>query len=213
MRGVQRNVDGGVRRPSTVVAGPGPRLPLPPPPVCPPDADAADRKGDGAARSGWPRWPSGPRERVWERQGLVPLHLTDAPEPRNLHSTSSQAPPSAHPFPTPQHTPVTEKFPMTPSHADSVLQLALGAERESLGEKGEETRPGLGPLHLAAVKESLEGSGTEIFEVVLPDGEEYKTMDVLMTVPALSTYSVNKTKLHHDHLLEEQLEVSSDNMV
>lgn len=44
------------------------------------------------------------------------------------------------------------------------------------------TNTKVGPLHLAAVKESLEGSGTEIFEVVLPDGEEYKTMDVLMKI-------------------------------
>ena len=44
------------------------------------------------------------------------------------------------------------------------------------------TNTKVGPLHLAAVKDSLEGIDTEIFEVVLPDGEEYKTMDVLMMI-------------------------------
>ena len=44
------------------------------------------------------------------------------------------------------------------------------------------TNTRVGPLHLATVRDSLEGTNTEIFEIVLPDGEEYKTMDVLMMI-------------------------------
>ena len=44
------------------------------------------------------------------------------------------------------------------------------------------TNTKVGPLYLAAVKESLENSGSEVFEVILPDGEEFKTMDVLMKI-------------------------------
>jgi len=44
------------------------------------------------------------------------------------------------------------------------------------------TNTKVAPLYLAAVRQSLEGSGTEVFEVILPDGEEFKTMDVLMKI-------------------------------
>lgn len=44
------------------------------------------------------------------------------------------------------------------------------------------TNTRVAPLYLAAVKESLENSGSEVFDVILPDGEEFKTMDVLMKV-------------------------------
>ena len=44
------------------------------------------------------------------------------------------------------------------------------------------TNDRVAPLHLASVRASLVGSGTEIFEVILPDGEEHKNIDVLMKV-------------------------------
>ena len=44
------------------------------------------------------------------------------------------------------------------------------------------TNTKVGPLYLAKVRDSLEGSDTEVFEIVLPDGEEYKTMEVLMMI-------------------------------
>lgn len=44
------------------------------------------------------------------------------------------------------------------------------------------TNTKVGPLYLAAVRASLAATGTEVFEVILPDGEEYKTMDVLMRI-------------------------------
>jgi 3-dehydroquinate synthase len=40
----------------------------------------------------------------------------------------------------------------------------------------------VGPLYLSIVKKSLEATGVEVFEVILPDGEEYKTMGYLMTI-------------------------------
>lgn len=44
------------------------------------------------------------------------------------------------------------------------------------------TNTKVGPLYSATVKEALEAAGVEVFEVVLPDGEEHKNMDVLMTI-------------------------------
>lgn len=40
----------------------------------------------------------------------------------------------------------------------------------------------VGPLYSKIVRESLESAGIEVFEVVLPDGEEYKTMEYLMKI-------------------------------
>lgn len=40
----------------------------------------------------------------------------------------------------------------------------------------------VGPLYSKYVRQSLESAGVEVFEVVLPDGESYKTMDVLMQI-------------------------------
>jgi 3-dehydroquinate synthase len=40
----------------------------------------------------------------------------------------------------------------------------------------------VGPLYSKIVRSSLESAGVEIFEVVLPDGEEYKTMEYLMKI-------------------------------
>lgn len=40
----------------------------------------------------------------------------------------------------------------------------------------------VGPLYSAAVRKNLELANIEVFEVVLPDGEEHKNMDVLMTI-------------------------------
>jgi len=44
------------------------------------------------------------------------------------------------------------------------------------------TNTKVGPLYLQTVKKSLESAGIQVYEVILPDGEEYKTMDVLMMV-------------------------------
>lgn len=45
------------------------------------------------------------------------------------------------------------------------------------------TNTKVGPLYSAAVRAALEADGkVEVFEVVLPDGEEFKTMDVLMDI-------------------------------
>jgi len=45
------------------------------------------------------------------------------------------------------------------------------------------TNTKVGPLYSAQVRRALEKDGkVEVFEVVLPDGEEYKTMDVLMKI-------------------------------
>jgi 3-dehydroquinate synthase len=38
------------------------------------------------------------------------------------------------------------------------------------------------PLYLSAVKDSLKSNGIEVFEVILPDGEEFKTINVLMKI-------------------------------
>jgi len=40
----------------------------------------------------------------------------------------------------------------------------------------------VGPLYLTKLRAALEKGGVEVFEVVLPDGEEHKNMDVLMKV-------------------------------
>lgn len=40
----------------------------------------------------------------------------------------------------------------------------------------------VGPLYSKFVRKSLEDGGIEVSEVILPDGEEYKTMDVLMKI-------------------------------
>jgi 3-dehydroquinate synthase len=40
----------------------------------------------------------------------------------------------------------------------------------------------VGPLYSSLVRKALEKSGVEVSEVILPDGEEYKTMDVLMNI-------------------------------
>jgi 3-dehydroquinate synthase len=45
------------------------------------------------------------------------------------------------------------------------------------------TNTKVGPLYSAQVRKALEQDGkVEVFEVVLPDGEEFKTMDVLMKI-------------------------------
>jgi len=44
------------------------------------------------------------------------------------------------------------------------------------------TNTKVGPLYLQTVKKSLESAGIQVYDVILPDGEEYKTMDVLMMV-------------------------------
>ena len=44
------------------------------------------------------------------------------------------------------------------------------------------TNTKIGPLYSAKVRAALEQQGTEVYEVVLPDGEEYKNMDELMKV-------------------------------
>lgn len=40
----------------------------------------------------------------------------------------------------------------------------------------------VGPIYSSKVRNVLEQNGIEVFEVVLPDGEEYKTMDILMRI-------------------------------
>mmetsp|Transcript_5580 Transcript_5580/g.5769 ORF Transcript_5580/g.5769 Transcript_5580/m.5769 type:complete len:422 (+) Transcript_5580:134-1399(+) len=40
----------------------------------------------------------------------------------------------------------------------------------------------VGPLYSDTVRKALEAAGIEVFEIVLPDGEEYKTMDILMRI-------------------------------
>ena len=40
----------------------------------------------------------------------------------------------------------------------------------------------VGPLYSDKLRAVLESNGVEVFEVVLPDGEEFKTMDVLMKI-------------------------------
>ena len=44
------------------------------------------------------------------------------------------------------------------------------------------TNTKVGPLYSTGVRDVLERKGVEVFEVVLPDGEEYKTMDILMKI-------------------------------
>ena len=44
------------------------------------------------------------------------------------------------------------------------------------------TNTKVGPLYAAKIRANLEANGVEVFEVVLPDGEEYKTMDVMMKI-------------------------------
>ena len=44
------------------------------------------------------------------------------------------------------------------------------------------TNTKVGPLYSAKVRANLEANGVEVFEVILPDGEEYKTMDVMMKI-------------------------------
>lgn len=44
------------------------------------------------------------------------------------------------------------------------------------------TNTKVGPIYSAKVRANLEAAGIEVFEVVLPDGEEYKTMDVMMMI-------------------------------
>lgn len=44
------------------------------------------------------------------------------------------------------------------------------------------TNTKVGPLYSMKVRQTLENKGVEVFEVVLPDGEEYKTMYVLMRI-------------------------------
>lgn len=41
------------------------------------------------------------------------------------------------------------------------------------------TNTKVGPLYLSIVKKCLEGNGIQVYDVILPDGEEYKTMDTL----------------------------------
>lgn len=38
------------------------------------------------------------------------------------------------------------------------------------------------PLYLETVRAPLEKKGIEVFDVILPDGEEFKTMDSIMTI-------------------------------
>ena len=40
----------------------------------------------------------------------------------------------------------------------------------------------IGPLYLAKVRKQLESAGVQVYDVILPDGEEYKTMEVLMMI-------------------------------
>jgi 3-dehydroquinate synthase len=44
------------------------------------------------------------------------------------------------------------------------------------------TNTKVAPLYLERVKNSLQKGGIEVFDVILPDGEEYKNMDVLMMI-------------------------------
>lgn len=44
------------------------------------------------------------------------------------------------------------------------------------------TNTKVGPLYSATIRKSLENTGVEVSEVVLPDGEEYKNMDCLMMI-------------------------------
>ena len=44
------------------------------------------------------------------------------------------------------------------------------------------TNTKVGPLYSAKVRNALEQKGVEVFEVVLPDGEEFKNMDELSKV-------------------------------
>lgn len=44
------------------------------------------------------------------------------------------------------------------------------------------TNTKVGPLYSSTVRAALEKKGVEVSEVVLPDGEEYKTMDILMNI-------------------------------
>ena len=40
----------------------------------------------------------------------------------------------------------------------------------------------IGPIYTECVRSKLQKQGVEVFEVQLPDGEEYKTMDNLMKI-------------------------------
>lgn len=40
----------------------------------------------------------------------------------------------------------------------------------------------VGPLYLDVVKKSLEKKGIQVHEIQIPDGEEFKNMDILMTI-------------------------------
>jgi 3-dehydroquinate synthase len=44
------------------------------------------------------------------------------------------------------------------------------------------TNTKVGPLYTAQVRKNLEQGGVEVFEIVLPDGEEFKTMEVMMMI-------------------------------
>ena len=44
------------------------------------------------------------------------------------------------------------------------------------------TNTKVGPLYTAKVRANLEKGGVEVFEIVLPDGEEFKTMEVMMLI-------------------------------
>lgn len=44
------------------------------------------------------------------------------------------------------------------------------------------TNTKVGPLYSAKVRMNLEKAGVQVYEVVLPDGEEFKTMDVMMKI-------------------------------
>jgi len=44
------------------------------------------------------------------------------------------------------------------------------------------TNTKVGPLYLSKVKSALEADGIQVFEAILPDGEEYKNMEQLMKI-------------------------------
>jgi len=44
------------------------------------------------------------------------------------------------------------------------------------------TNDKIAPIYLNTIRESLKNSGIEIFDVILPDGEIYKNMDILMKI-------------------------------
>ena len=44
------------------------------------------------------------------------------------------------------------------------------------------TNDKIAPFYLKTIRESLKNSGIEIFDVILPDGEIYKNMDILMKI-------------------------------